>query len=203
MAFVSLRRRRWGQKQYGEVTKVAIWYTILLEKLVNIAVFTQAMLCHSIWNMARHKYSSMSFFFACRKNEAFYHMESSIKNYRDKPKDFGAAPLPPEKKRVSFFVAPLRNFSVKEAAFLTFIYLDPGGRGSLLLCKVLLYTIANCSGSTCCCIYFLAFRRIVFLPKLPDSTLLFFDLVSISLMRKRKLSNNRANKAYCCLPWWW
>ena len=94
------------------------------------------------------------FFFACRKNEAFYHMESSIKNYRDKPKDFGAAPLPPEKKTSQFFVAPLRNFSVKEAAFLTFIYLDPGGRGSLLLCKVLLYTIANCSGSTCCCIYF-------------------------------------------------
>ena len=64
------------------------------------------------------------------------------------------APLPPEKKPSQFFVAPLRNFSVKEAAFLTFIYLDPGGRGSLLLCKVLLYTIANCSGSTCCCIYF-------------------------------------------------
>ena len=78
------------------------------------------------------------FFFACRKNEAFYHMEISIKNYRDKPKDFGAAPLPPEKKTSQFFVAPLRNFSVKEAAFLTFIYLDPGGRGSLLLCKVLL-----------------------------------------------------------------
>ena len=64
------------------------------------------------------------------------------------------APLPPEKKPSQFFVAPLRNFSVKEAAFVTFIYLDPGGRGSLLLCKVLLYTIANCSGSTCCCIYF-------------------------------------------------
>lgn len=152
MAFVSLRRRRWGQKQYGEVTKVAIWYTILLEKLVNIAVFTQAMLCHSIWNMARHKYSSMSFFTFI--NEAFYHMESSIKNYRDKPKRLWRRATSARKKTSQFFVAPLRNFSVKEAAFLTFIYLDPGGRGSLLLCKVLLYTIANCSGSTCCCIYF-------------------------------------------------
>ena len=151
MAFVSLRRRRWGQKQYGEVTKVAIWYTILLEKLVNIAVFTQAMLCHSIWNMARHTYSSMSFFTWRKKRSFLWKAVSKIIAIKLKT----LAPLPPEKKKPSqFFVAPLRNFSVKEAAFVTFIYLDPGGRGSLLLCKVLLYTIANCSGSTCCCIYF-------------------------------------------------
>ena len=91
------------------------------------------------------------FFYLEEKKKLF--MESSIKNYRDKAKDFGATSAR-KKKPSQFFVAPLRNFSVKEAAFVTFIYLDPGGRGSLLLCKVLLYTIANCSGSTCCCIYF-------------------------------------------------
>ena len=111
----SLRRRRWGQKQYGEVTKVAIWYTILLEKLVNIAVFTQAMLCHSIWNMARHKYSSMSFFTFI--NEAFYHMESSIKNYRDKPKRLWRRATSARKKNESVFCGSLEKLQCERGCF--------------------------------------------------------------------------------------
>ena len=57
------------------------------------------------------------FFFACRKNEAFYHMEISIKNYRDKPKDFGAAPLPPEKKKRVSFCGSLEKLQCERGCF--------------------------------------------------------------------------------------